>query len=253
MMMISEFSGRTGIPASALRFYHRKGLLEPARRLPNGYRAYAPEQVEEAKLINSLREVGVSIADIQEFLRQDESNRRRLLAQWRREVADRLVAIRIANQYLHGLTPEEPQIHLQRWEEPSVLLWFPATAPPQPLAFAPAVAEQGRRLERLGVATLGGGFVRSVDVQNGRLIGEVGFRVKPGRQPAAVRAARVQEVPPTLFATLECTIEDETAAHRVFRFLHDFGLAPSGLYLERYLPGTADRYEIMLAVEQINT
>lgn len=252
MMKISEFSSRTGIPASALRFYHRKGLLTPAQRLPNGYRAYASAQAEEAKLINSLREVGVSIAEIQEFLGQDELSRRRLLSQWRKQVADRLVAIRIADQYLSGLCPEEPQIHLHRWEEPSVLLWFPATVPPEPLPFAPAVAEIGRRLERLGVAVLSGGFVRALDVKNGRLDGEVGFRVKPGRQRAGIPGARAEDVPPTLFATLECSVEDEMAAHRVFRFLQEFGLAPSGLYLERYLPGTADRYEIMLAVKQIN-
>lgn len=249
MLTISQFSSRTGISASALRFYERKGLLAP-RRLANGYRAYGPEQVDEAKLINSLREVGVSVADIRHFLGQDQERRRQLLAQWHLDAEERLAALRVATQYLRGLSPEEPQIHLHRWEEPSVLLWFPASGPIEPLPFGPTMAACSRQLERLSISVLSGGYVRTVDRTENRLTGEVGFRIKAGRRRGLPPEARLQELPPALFATLECTLDDEKSAHRVFRWIDHFGLAPSGLYLERYLPGAADRYELMLGVRE---
>ncbi|MGE5591707.1 MAG: MerR family transcriptional regulator [Bacillota bacterium] len=249
MLTIAQFGDRTGISPSALRFYERKGLLAPAKRLANGYRVYASTQMEEAQLINSLREAGVSVAAIREFLELDAAGRQKMLVQWRQEVAARLLSIQMADQYLRGLRPDRPQIHLHRWEEPSVLLWFPATAPLEPLPFAPALAEHGKKLQRVGVTVLSGGYVRTLDIVDSRLVGEVGFRVKPGRGrfPAGVR---VQETPPTLFATLVCTTDDEKAAHRIFQFLYEFGFVTAGLHLERYLPGVSDRYQLMVAVTQ---
>lgn len=247
MYTIAQFANRSGISPSALRFYERKGLLVPAGRLPNGYRVYAPDQVETARLIGSLRESDVSLADIAQFLALDAAGRRQILVRWRQEAAARLLSIQMADQYLRGLRPEDPQIHLQRWEEESLLLWFPATAPPQPLPFGPAVAERWRELERLGVTVLSGGYVRTLDVADGRLAGEVGFRIKPGRRKLPA-GARLQPVGPVLFATLECPLEDDLAAHRIFRFLHEFGFTPAGLSLERYLDGVSDRFELMIAV-----
>ncbi len=250
MLTIAQFADRTGISPSALRFYERKGLLQPAQRLANGYRAYAPEQVAEAQLINSLRQADVSVAAIRQFLQVDAAGRTTMLAQWQKEVTARLLTIQMAGQYLHGLQPDQPQIHLHRWEEPSVLLWLPATGPAGPLAFAAAVAEQTRVTERLRLPVLSGGYVRTLDVVGNRVAGEVGFRLaaKKGLKPPA--GARLQEVPPTHFATIECLVDDEKAAHRVFRFMHQFGYKPMGLSLERYIPGESDRYQLLIAVMQ---
>ncbi|HWI61138.1 MAG TPA: MerR family transcriptional regulator [Symbiobacteriaceae bacterium] len=249
MLSITQVADRTGLSPSALRFYERKGILVPAERLPNGYRNYAPEQVKEAQLINSLRQTGASIAAIREFLAQDALGRQHLLAQWRSEVAARLLSIQMADQYLQALRPDAPQIHLQRWEEPSALLWFPAAAPPQPLPFTPAIERHGRQLERLGNKVLSGGYVRTLDLAGGQLTGEVGFRVAPGLRRVP-DGARVEPVDPVLFVTLECGIEDDQSAHRIWRFIHDFGFVPSGRTLERYLLGLPDVYQIMVAVDR---
>lgn len=245
MLTIAQFADRTGISPSALRFYERKGLLLPAARLENGYRVYQAGQVEEARLVNSLREAGISVAEIRTFL--ETGDRQPMLERWRREAEARLLSIQVAHQYLQGLRPEQPQIHLHRWEEPSVILWFPATAPLEPLPFAPALAQREEEVERSGLTILSSGYVRTLDLDQGRLRGEVGVRVKPWRRRAP-ESARIQEVAPTLFATLECSTDDEKSAHRMFRFLAQFGYQPAGLYLERYLQGTGDRYQLMIAV-----
>lgn len=248
MLTITQFADRTGISPSALRFYERKGLLLPTQRLENGYRVYAPAQVAEAQLINSLRQAEVSLEEIRRFLALDPQARSALLARWRSEVNARLLLIQMAGQYLERLEPENPQIHLHRWEEPSLLLWFSVTAPAGgPLPFASAVVEHGRRLERLGLPVLSGGYVRTLDLEGGRLTGEVGFRVEPGRKRLPP-GARVQEAPPALFATLECSPEDEKAAHRIFRFMEQFGYQPTGLHFERYLAGEERRYQLMIGV-----
>jgi DNA-binding transcriptional MerR regulator len=227
MLTIAQFADRTGITPSALRFYERKGLLQPAQRRPNGYRVYTAEQVAEAQLINSLRQADVSV-----------------------EFAARLLTIQLAGQYLQGLQPDQPQIYLHRWEEPSVLLWFPATGPVGPLPFAAAITDHAQSVDRLGLSVLSGGHARTLDVVGGQVIGEVGFRLAPRKGPKAPAGARLQAVEPTLFATLECLVDDDKAAHRVFRFLHQFGYRPSGLSLERYIPGVTDRYQLLIAVAQ---
>ncbi|MEZ5702898.1 MAG: MerR family transcriptional regulator [Burkholderiaceae bacterium] len=66
-MRITAFSALAGLSAHALRHYESLGLLCP-RRLPNGYRDYAPEQVREAVFIAMSREVGIPLPVIAEQL-----------------------------------------------------------------------------------------------------------------------------------------------------------------------------------------
>ena len=144
MLSISHFSERCGLSPSALRFYERKGLLVPARRLENGYRAYAPEQVADARFLGSLRAAGIPLRSIRDFLRRDARSREEMLTAWRQEMAARLLSLQVANQYLRGLRPERPPLHLEHWSEPSVLIWFPASAPEGPLPFRAEVASRGK-------------------------------------------------------------------------------------------------------------
>lgn len=62
---IGEFAALTGLTPKALRIYDRLDLLAPAAVDPlTGYRTYAPEQVERARLVAALRRVGVPLARI---------------------------------------------------------------------------------------------------------------------------------------------------------------------------------------------
>ncbi|MFG3153323.1 MerR family transcriptional regulator [Streptomyces sp. NPDC048219] len=65
MRSIGETARDSGLGVSALRFYDRAGVLVPARVDPvSGYRWYAPEQVEEARVLARLRRTGMPLADI---------------------------------------------------------------------------------------------------------------------------------------------------------------------------------------------
>ncbi|KND29055.1 MerR family transcriptional regulator [Streptomyces stelliscabiei] len=65
MRSIGDMAGDSGPSVSALRFYDRAGVLVPAWVDPvSGYRWYAPEQLEEARLLARLRRAGMPLADI---------------------------------------------------------------------------------------------------------------------------------------------------------------------------------------------
>ncbi len=68
-MSIGEFARRSRLSAKALRLYHELGLLPPARvDEDSGYRLYEPGQLKQARLIASLRQLQVPLAEIKAIL-----------------------------------------------------------------------------------------------------------------------------------------------------------------------------------------
>jgi DNA polymerase III subunit beta len=66
---IGRMARESGLSVSALRFYDGAGVLIPASVDPGtGYRYYAPDQVVIARLVASLRRVGMPLAGIREVL-----------------------------------------------------------------------------------------------------------------------------------------------------------------------------------------
>jgi DNA-binding transcriptional MerR regulator len=69
---IGEFARRSRLSPKALRLYDRLGLLRPARVDPeSGYRWYAPGQLDQARLIAGLRDLGLPLAEIGPILALD--------------------------------------------------------------------------------------------------------------------------------------------------------------------------------------
>jgi DNA-binding transcriptional MerR regulator len=62
-LSISQLRARTGLAASALRFYERKGLLHAARRA-DGKRVYDEDAVEQIALIDLLKQAGFTLSEI---------------------------------------------------------------------------------------------------------------------------------------------------------------------------------------------
>jgi protein phosphatase len=68
LMPIGEFSDRSGLSAKRLRTYAAEGLLTPAAVDPgSGYRYYSPDQLADARVIDALRQAGLSLAEIRAF------------------------------------------------------------------------------------------------------------------------------------------------------------------------------------------
>jgi protein phosphatase len=84
LMSIGEFARLSRLSAKALRLYDELGLLPPAQVDPDsGYRWYAAGQLDNARLVASLRQIGVPLAQIQLILSLEPGGRcgasRRLL------------------------------------------------------------------------------------------------------------------------------------------------------------------------------
>ena len=66
--LIGEVAKSFGISRPALIYYDRIGLLTPSYTGPNGYRYYKYEDIDKLELILSLKECGLSLDEIKNFL-----------------------------------------------------------------------------------------------------------------------------------------------------------------------------------------
>ena len=73
MLDIAEVSRRSGIPASALRYYEQQGLIVSRRRV-NGYRDFGPETIETVRRIKALLALGLTLETIRELLPCEEGS-----------------------------------------------------------------------------------------------------------------------------------------------------------------------------------
>jgi DNA-binding transcriptional MerR regulator len=67
-MTIGQLSLRTGVPVRTLRFYADAGVLPEAGRSESGYRLFGPDAVARARLVRTLRELGVGLDEVKRVL-----------------------------------------------------------------------------------------------------------------------------------------------------------------------------------------
>ena len=99
-MTIGELSARSGVSASALRFYEREGLIE-SRRTDGNQRRYEPVTLRLVALIQAGKAAGVPLERIRGALRTLPAGKaptkrdwERLSRTWRAELDARLLALR---------------------------------------------------------------------------------------------------------------------------------------------------------------
>ena len=68
-MRIGELARRSGVPATALRYYERLGLLAEPRRTGAGYRLYGEDAVDRLAFIRAAQAVGLTLAEVCQVLR----------------------------------------------------------------------------------------------------------------------------------------------------------------------------------------
>lgn len=72
-MTIGELAKRTGLAVRTLRFYADEGVLPQTSRSESGYRLFGPDAVARARLLRTLRALGVGLADIKRVLAAEAS------------------------------------------------------------------------------------------------------------------------------------------------------------------------------------
>lgn len=82
-MPIGEVAKRTGVAASALRFYEAEGLIWSSRS-PSGRRQYDPALLRRVSFVRVAQRVGLTLDEIKEALSSLPSNRTPTKADWAR-------------------------------------------------------------------------------------------------------------------------------------------------------------------------
>jgi DNA-binding transcriptional MerR regulator len=72
-MTIGQLAARTGLSVRTLRFYADTGVLPEAGRTDSGYRLFAADAVARARLVRTLRELGVGLDDVKRVLAAEMS------------------------------------------------------------------------------------------------------------------------------------------------------------------------------------
>ena len=67
MLTIGKVARRTGLSASAIRYYERRGLLRPSRLL-NGYRVYDEDTVKALRFLCQAQTLGITLKEIKQLL-----------------------------------------------------------------------------------------------------------------------------------------------------------------------------------------
>ncbi|MGZ4123678.1 MAG: MerR family transcriptional regulator [Tumebacillaceae bacterium] len=69
MISISKVAEQTGLSTHTLRYYEKLGLLKTPSRTDGGVRCYTEEDVKFILFLKSLNATGMSLEDMQEFVR----------------------------------------------------------------------------------------------------------------------------------------------------------------------------------------
>jgi len=67
-MQIGELARQAGVSVRAIRYYEELGLIRPEKRSRGGFRLYGPEIHKRLSVICFLKEMGLSLTEIQQIL-----------------------------------------------------------------------------------------------------------------------------------------------------------------------------------------
>lgn len=108
LLTIGDMAARSGVAASALRFYEREGLIH-ATRTGGNQRRYDRAELRRIAFIKVSQQVGVSLDEIRDALTSLPENRAptradwtRLSARWRRKLDERIALMEGLRDQLTG-------------------------------------------------------------------------------------------------------------------------------------------------------
>ena len=76
MMTIGEAAARSGVAPKTIRFYEEAGIIKPAARGENRYRAYSEPDVHTLRFIHRARSLGFSLKEVAALLELYHNRRR---------------------------------------------------------------------------------------------------------------------------------------------------------------------------------
>jgi DNA-binding transcriptional MerR regulator len=113
LMSISEFARLSWLSPRALRLYDELGLLPPARVDPDsGYRWYAAEQLDQARLVASLRQLALPLTQIKVIVGLDsQAAAEQVAACWAEAETSHSARRELAGYLVDRLRGKEPVMY----------------------------------------------------------------------------------------------------------------------------------------------
>jgi DNA-binding transcriptional MerR regulator len=71
-LRIGDVADRTGVTVETLRYYERRQLLRPSKRLPSGYRVFDEDAVALVRFIKRGQALGFTLTEVEELVRLRE-------------------------------------------------------------------------------------------------------------------------------------------------------------------------------------
>lgn len=107
-MRVGDLAKHTGKTVRALHLYEEKGLLDPVDRSKGGYRLYDYDAVVRVRWIAKLQDMGFSLPQIQEILRdyEDSSSATKAMGRVKALYREKLEETRAQIRRLSGLAAE---------------------------------------------------------------------------------------------------------------------------------------------------
>lgn len=106
-MTIGQVASAAGVNVETVRYYQRRGLLEPPERAAGSIGRYAPAALSRLRFVKRAQSLGFSLDDVQALLSlhdgQTCSSARRIAEQKLREVRDRIASLRALDNALAAL------------------------------------------------------------------------------------------------------------------------------------------------------
>lgn len=172
-MNIKEFSLRTGIPDSTLRYYEKKKLLIPERHERNGYRLYQVEQIEVAKRIASLRNADISIEAIQAYFQANTNEQAAMKDEWIMTLKQKRAQLDLSIRYLESNQNKEEIFLFEK--EAENIIWFDAEEPPG--EFKEVMLQKGEHLQQKGFR-IQNMYLETVSATSRLVKAKIGFAIK---------------------------------------------------------------------------
>ncbi len=112
-MLIGELATRSGLSVRTLRFYADEGLLPETARTASGYRVFGPDAVARARLLRTLRDLGVGLDDIARVL-DDGADLLDVVAEHERALGAQIRLLRLQRAVLRAFlqSPDTKELDL---------------------------------------------------------------------------------------------------------------------------------------------
>jgi DNA-binding transcriptional MerR regulator len=248
-MTIQTFSKRTGISKSALRYYESENLLHPIRS-KNGYRLYSEDQIATVKLISSLRLAGVSIKDIQMYLKENEVVRQQMIRNWIKNLKEKHQLISVSLRFLESYQ-ENGQVYLLERDSEKIV-WFIAES--NPGKFGNHFRQRKRELERLNIP-INNGYLRYLSGRES-IKAQIGFGVSDDVEIAGLSEIDCIEIMPAcLCIALPYTspiTEIHTGYTQLMNYAMEHEFIPAGPIIEWYRGKHFEDLDLLMPVARIS-